>query len=164
MTETKAAEKADDQAQAGQGQFAIHKVYVKDASLESPNSPSIFREQWAPDVKLQMGTSNTAMGDDNFEVMVNLTVTVKSGEATAYLVEVQQAGIFQISGIPDNQMPHMLKAFCPSVLFPYAREAVSDLVTRAGFPQLLLAPVNFDAYYMQQLKDQQAAASAVDEP
>lgn len=135
-------------------QFAIQKIYIKDMSFESPNSPAVFTSDFKPQVNVDLNTKGDAVSEGVYEVTVHITVTVKNGEKTAYLAEVQQAGIFTIQGMPEEQMGGMLAVFCPSILFPYARETISDMVTRGGFPQLLLAPVNFDALYAQQLAQQ----------
>lgn len=142
-------------AESAGPQFGIQKIYTKDTSFETPNSPDIFREQGKFEINLNLGTDNKPMGDDLFEVALSLTVTAKMGEKTAYLAEVKQAGIFGIRGLNDEQLKQALAVHCPTILFPYAREAVSDLVARGGFPQLLLAPVNFEAIYMQHLQQQQ---------
>lgn len=130
-------------------EFAIQKIYVKDISFEAPNTPQVFREQWTPDVSLQLSNAATTLGQDVHEVVLSLTVTTKLGDKTAFLVEIQQAGIFTIKGYSQEEMGVMAGSYCPSILFPYAREAISDIVTRGGFPQLLLAPVNFDMLYQQ---------------
>jgi len=138
-------------------QFAIQKIYVKDTSFETPNSPQIFTQQWQPEVNLNLNTATQAIADNTYEVVVSLTVTCKVGDKTAYLCEVQQAGIFTIAGFTEDELKPMVGAFCPNTLFPYARETVSDLVARGGFPQLVLAPVNFDAIYAQQMQGVDAA-------
>lgn len=143
------------QDQAAEQQFGIQKIYVKDISYESPNSPNSFTEQWEPEVKLELNTAANGIGDNLYEVVLSLTVTVNNADKPAFLTEVQQAGIFYVSGFGEEDMGGMLGSFCPNILFPYARETVSDLVTRGGFPQLLLAPVNFDALYAQHLQGQQ---------
>ena len=145
-------------AQENGQQFAIQKIYIKDVSFESPNSPAIFTEQFNPEVNLQLNTNGTAIADNVYEVVLSLTVTVKQADKTAYLVEVQQCGIFTIQGFSEQDIGGMLGSFCPNILFPYARETVSDLVTRGGFPQLLLSPVNFDALYAQHLQQQNQAS------
>ncbi len=151
---------AENQQQA-QGKFAIQKIYIKDVSLETPNSPAIFSNtEWKPDINVQLGSQATQLNENVHEVVLTVTVTAKQGDKTAFLVEVQQAGIFQAEGIDPTQIGHLLGAYCPNILFPYAREAISDLVTRGGFPQLLLAPVNFDALYAQHLQQQQARQQA----
>ena len=142
--------------QDGQTQFAIQKIYVKDLSFEMPNSPQVFLEKWEPDVNLQLSNTATVLSPNTHEVILSLTVTAKLKDKTAYLVEVQQAGIFNIEGYDDTQLAAVIGSYCPHVLFPYARETVSDLVTRGGFPQLLLAPLNFDALYRQHLEQGKA--------
>ncbi|MBT3308305.1 MAG: protein-export chaperone SecB [Gammaproteobacteria bacterium] len=137
------------QNEAPQTTFDIQKIYLKDVSFESPNAPAVFQIQWAPDTNLQVGAKNTKLADDVYEVVLNLTATVKVEEQTAFLIEVQQAGIFTLAGFEEGAMGHLLGAYCPNVLFPYAREAISDLTTKGGFPPLLLAPINFDALYAQ---------------
>ena len=137
-------------------QFAIQKIYVKDLSFESPNAPAVFTADFQPQINVELNTNGQSIGDNVYEVVLSITVTVKQGENTAYLVEVQQSGIFNIEGMPEDQMAGMLAVFCPSIIFPYAREAISDVVTRGGFPQLLLAPVDFNAMYTQHLEQQQA--------
>ncbi len=140
----------------GQKQFQIQKIYVKDVSFETPNTPSIFTKEWKPEINLQLNAKHEKVSDGVFEVVLNLTVTAKIGEETAFLVEVQQAGIFTMIGFDEQETGPMLGAFCPNTLYPYAREAISDLVAKGGFPQLLLAPVNFDALYAQQVQQVQA--------
>lgn len=146
-------------------QFTIQRIYTKDVSFETPNSPAIFQKEWTPEVKLDLDTRSNKLEEGVFEVILALTVTATIGEETAFLCEIQQAGIFTIAEVEEIQLAHMLGAFCPNVLFPYAREAVSNLVNRGTFPQLNLAPVNFDALfaqYMQQraAQDQQVTADA----
>ena len=131
------------------GQFEIQKIYVKNISLETPNSPQVFREQWQPSVHMDIANSVDDLGDNLYEVTLSVTATVSHDEKTIYLVEVQQAGIFLMTEFPREIMGRMVATVCPNILFPFVRETVSDLVTRAGFPQLLLAPVNFDALYLQ---------------
>jgi len=140
--------------QQTQGSFAIQKIYVKDLSFEAPNSPQCFTEQWEPQVNLDLNTSAQGVAEHNFEVVLSLTVTVSNLDKNAYLVEVQQAGIFHLEEFPEDMLRAMLGSFCPNILFPYAREAVSDAVTRGGFPQLLLNPINFDALYEQHMQQQ----------
>ena len=146
--------------QAEQREFALQRIYIKDVSFETPNSPAIFTEEWKTDSNLNLNSTIDALGNDTYEVVLTVTVTTKVGEKTAFLVEVQQAGIFSVKGFPESEMGPMLSSYCPNILFPYAREMVSDLVSKGSFPQLLLAPVNFDALYnqrMQELRAQQAA-------
>ncbi|WP_434953297.1 protein-export chaperone SecB [Shewanella sp. HL-SH4] len=141
-------------------QFNIQRVYTKDLSFETPNSPAVFQKEWNPEVKLDLDTRSTKLSDDTYEVVLSLTVTAKNGDETAFLCEVQQAGIFSIVGLTEPQLAHSLGAYCPNVLFPYARETVSGLVARGTFPQLNLAPVNFDALFAQYVQQRQAPAEA----
>jgi len=138
-------------------EFALQRIYIKDVSFETPNSPTIFTEEWKPESNLNLNSGVNKLADDTYEVILTVTVTTKVGDKTAFLVEVQQAGIFHIKGFPESEMGPMMNAYCPNVLFPYAREVVSDLVSKGSFPQLLLTPVNFDALYAQHLQEQQAA-------
>ncbi|TVQ67154.1 MAG: protein-export chaperone SecB [Oceanospirillales bacterium] len=141
-------------------QFALQRVYLKDASLETPEGANVFTQGWKPDVKLDLNTKTAQLDETHYEVVLTITVTIKNNEKTALLIELQQAGVFLISGLDAQQMGHTLGAFCPSILFPYARETVDSFTTRASFPPLMLAPVNFDALYAQQLQQraQQQAA------
>ncbi|HED34340.1 MAG TPA: protein-export chaperone SecB [Gammaproteobacteria bacterium] len=138
-----------------QQQFTIQKIYVKDISFESPNAPGVFQNgEWKPEVNVQLNTDSQVLSDALHEVTLTVTVTAKQKDSTAFLVEVKQSGIFQMSGFEEDQINGMLGAYCPEVLFPYAREAISDMVTKGGFPQMLLSPVNFNALYMQQQQQQ----------
>jgi preprotein translocase subunit SecB len=142
-------------------EFGIQKIYVKDVSFETPNSPAIFRDQWQPDINLQLNNNTKTIEENIHEVILTLTVTAKLGEKTAFLIEVQQAGIFNIKGYTEQEMGAMAGAYCPNILFPYARETISDVVTRGGFPQLLLAPINFDALYQQHVQQNNQQQEAV---
>ncbi len=146
-----------------QPQLVIQKVYSKDLSFETPNSPQVFSQEWKPNVNLNIATDNADLGNDHYEVTVTVTVTAKVNDNTAFLVEVKQAGIFGIRGLEPDQLRQTLATYCPNILFPYAREVVSDIIIRGGFPQLNIAPVNFDALYMQQMQQaqQEGADSAV---
>ena len=138
--------------------FGIEKLYVKDLSVEVPNAPEIFLEQDAPQVEIQLNTSGRGVGDNVFEVVLTVTVTARMEEKTVFLVEVGQAGVFRIMNVPDEQIEPLMAVACPNILFPYARETVSDAVTRAGFAPIVLQPVNFESMYMQRM--QEAAAPA----
>lgn len=150
MAETNEAPAGNDK------QFSIQKIYTKDLSFETPNSPKIFTQAWQPSLDVNLATQSKALEDDVFEVVLSITATVKLEEEIAYLVEVQQAGIITANGFDQEELAPLLGSFCPNILFPYAREVISDLVSKGGFPQLILAPINFDALYMQ--KQQQNAA------
>lgn len=135
-------------------EFSIQKIYLKDASFEAPNTPTVFQKKWEPEVSLQLSNSAVTLGDDNHEIIITVTITAKIGEDVAYLCEIKQAGIFAIKGYSEQDMGLMAGSYCPNILFPYAREVVSDLVVKGGFPQMLLAPVNFEALYQQHLQQQ----------
>lgn len=141
-------------------QFNIQRIYTKDVSFETPNSPAIFQKEWQPEVKLDLDTRSNKLADEVFEVILSLTVTAKNGEQTAFLCEVQQAGIFSINGLTEPQLAHSLGSYCPNILFPYARELVGNLVNRGTFPQLNLAPVNFDALFAQYIQQRQGETNA----
>lgn len=151
--ENKTPEQAGDSQVPSDAQFLVQKVYVKDISFETPNSPEIFKMEWKPIVDMNMTNNATPIGDDHFDVVLTVTLTVKIDDKTAYLVEVNQAGIFMLRNLPEDVIGRMLSIVCANILFPFAREAVSDVITRGGFPQLLLSPVNFDALYAQQQQE-----------
>ena len=144
--------------QKAQPQFAIQKIYTKDMSFETPNSPEIFREEWKPELDLQLTNEYKQLDDNNHEITLVTTVTAKLGDKTAFLIEVKQAGVFSLMGYSNEEMCPIICSHCPNILFPYVREVISDLVLKGGFPQLVLAPVNFDALYMNQV--QQAKQTA----
>ena len=139
--------------------FAIEKLYVKDLSLELPNAPQVFTEREAPQVGIEISNAASKLDDGIFEVVLTITVTSKIGDKTAFLVEVAQAGIFQVRNVPEENLEIIFSITCPNILFPYAREVVSDLSVRAGFPPVVLSPINFGALYAQQ-KQQQAQDEA----
>ncbi|HHT0594058.1 TPA: protein-export chaperone SecB [Legionella anisa] len=151
-----------NQAQQNQNetQFMIQRIYTKDLSFETPNTPAVFQQQWEPELNLEINTSSTQLEPGVYEVVLTVTTTVSNKKTTAFLVEVKQAGIFTIQGAPENQLDHLLNSFCPNILFPYAREAITSQVIRGSFPQLVLAPINFDALYMQQLAEKQKEVQA----
>lgn len=140
---------AGAQAQAEGPQFAIQRTYVKDLSFETPMGIKVFTQAFQPQVKMDVNTRGNQVADNVHEIVLTLTITAKVEEETAYLVELQQAGIFSINGFPAEQVKHVLGAVCPNFLFPYAREAVDSLVVKGGFPPLSLSPIDFDAIYRQ---------------
>lgn len=158
---TAAAAEQKDQATT----FDIRKIYLKDASVECPNSPDIFLSNAnQPDVKIDASIKATQLEqDDYFEVSLGITVTSTMGDTTAFLVEVHQAGVFHVAGIPAEDMPLALEIACPNVLLPFAREAISDLVAKAGFPQLLLSPINFESLFQQKLQKRKEQAATEDQ-
>jgi preprotein translocase subunit SecB len=154
-----------DQANAqssGDGpQLALLRVYLKDVSFETPNSPAVFMQESNQNVELQLNTAVNQLDENTYEVILRITVTAMQEGKTAFLAEVQQAGLFALKGFDDAQKGAMLAAYCPNTLFPFARQAIADLVMKGGFPQLLLAPINFEALHAQsaaRARDQQAAA------
>lgn len=147
-----------EEQQAPQMVFHIEKIYVKDISLEVPNAPAIFLERDMPQVNVELGTQSNALSEDAFETSIKVTVTAKIGEKTMYLAECEQAGIFRIAGLNQEQLSMALGIGCPNILFPYARETIASIILRAGFPPLQLDPVNFEGEFM--LRQQQAAAQA----
>ena len=150
---------ADNTPAENQPQFAIQRIYVKDISFESPRAPALFKGDWKPEVNLEINTSNQKLDEDNlYEVVLGLTATARQGQDTAFVAEIKQAGIFLTKNIPTEEMARTLGAFCPSLLFPYAREALDSLVTRGSFPPLMISPVNFDALYTQASKQQESAS------
>jgi preprotein translocase subunit SecB len=148
---------------ASQPEFIIQRIYVKDLSLEAPHSPQAFQEEWQPELNLQFTMNTRDVGENNHEVVLQITVTAKSKDKTLFLVEVKQAGLFTLKGFTEQQNHQVMSITCPTILFPYAREAVSDLVGRAGFPPLYLTPVNFEALYAQQLQEQNKEGSGKEE-
>ncbi|MDH2273442.1 protein-export chaperone SecB [Moraxella porci] len=131
-----------------QPQLGLERIYTKDISFEVP-SVEVFTKQWKPETDINIAASVTDLDEDYKEVVLTVSVTAKLEDTVAFIAEVQQAGIFLLKNIPEDDLPHLLQAYCPNILFPYAREVISDLVTRGSFPQLLLAPVNFEQAYLQ---------------
>lgn len=144
---------AEEQQQT-QPVFSIEKIYVKDLSLEVPNAPQVFLERDTPRVDVQLSTKATPIDDGHYEVVLSVTTTASLGEKTVFLVEAHQAAIFQIRNLPQESIDPVLSITCPNILFPYARETVSDAITRCGFPPFLLAPVNFEVLYQQRVQQQ----------
>jgi preprotein translocase subunit SecB len=141
--------------------FSIEKIYVKDLSIEVPNSPQIFLQRETPSIEVQIQSAANAVGEGMYEVALTVTVNAKKDDSVFFLVEVVKAGIFQIRNVPQEDMEPILAVACPNILFPYARETVSDAINRAGFPPVILAPVNFEALYQQRLMEQQKNESRI---
>ena len=154
---------ATNEEQAGP-QFAIQRVYTKDVSFETPNSPAIFQKDWQPEIQLDLDTRSNKLADNTYEVVLAVTVTATVEGQTAFLAEVQQAGIFTIGNLPEAALAHTIGSFCPTTLFPYARESVANLVNRGSFPQLNLAPVNFEALFASYVKQRAAEAESAPAP
>ena len=143
--------------QAQDAQFMIQRIYVKDLSFETSNTPAVFQQKWEPELSLDLNTEHNKIDENVYDVALTVTATVKNQGETAFLCEVKQAGIFTIQGAAQEQLDHLLGSFCPNILFPYAREAITAEVIRGSFPQLVLAPINFDALYMQQMEEKKKA-------
>lgn len=147
-----------DNAVAAEGKgpainFTIQRIYVKDLSFESPQTPNIFNNpEWKPEVNIELSVKNEKLQNNTYEVLLLITVTLNHEKKAVLVTEIKQAGIFTVEGVEGEQLNHLLASYCPNILFPYAREVISDVVVRGGFPQLLLAPVNFDALYEESKK------------
>lgn len=158
MTEPQPASETNDDAR----RFVIQRIYLKDLSFESPASPELFSADWQPQVRLEIGTRSTEVADSIYEVVIQLTITAEQEGRTAFLIELQQAGLFNITGIEERLMPQVLHVTCPSVLFPYARETVDALALKGSIPPLLLAPIDFEALRqkMEEVRQQQSDTPA----
>lgn len=156
MTNKHHEEHAKEQKEQAESkhEFSIQRLYVKDLSFEAPSTPEIFQTEWVPQVDFNLHTSFSKITDGVYEVVLQITVTAKLKDKTAFLIEVKQAGIFTLKGFTKEQLDPMLGSFCPNVLFPYARELISTTISRGSFPPLYLAPINFDALYQEQLLKQ----------
>ena len=139
-------------------QFTVEKIYVKDVSFEVPNAPQVFQDQTQPQLQMNLNQRVQRVGDQGYEVVLGITLTCTVGEKTAYLAEVQQAGIFGLAGFDEATLDGMLGTHCPNILYPYARQTVSDLIQAGGFPPFLMQPINFEALYAEGLR-QRAAQS-----
>lgn len=154
-----------DEKNEDQKQISINKIYLKDFSFESPKAPDVFRSgEWKPQTDLNLRSSHNALeGEDSLhEVVLTITIDAKQNDSTLFLVEIQQAGLFQISGYAEEEFSAIVGSFCPNILFPYARESIASIVQKGGFPEFVLQPINFDALYMQsrqQLAQQQAESA-----
>jgi len=142
------------------GQLRLERIYLKDASFESPRAPDVFGDRGQPEFQLDINSRSTGLGNDRAEVVLSVTLRARTEQGnTAFIVEVQQAGIFLVSGFDAATTQRILGTFCPGTLFPYVREVVDSLILRGGFPAVHLAPVNFDALYLDALRKQQAGAA-----
>lgn len=156
-----AEEQAAGTQEQPQQQFAMQRIYTKDISMESPATPGVFKKQWQPKMSVDLGTKSDKIDETgNYEVVLTITITAKIEEETAFLIEVQQAGIFMITGFNAEDLRRVVGTAAPNVLFPYARECIDTLCVKSGFPPVMLAPINFDAMYQQALAQAQAQAQA----
>lgn len=150
---------ADQDQGTSDKQIAIQKIYVKDFSFESPHTPDVFaKTNWSPKTNLNLRSSHTTGTDNNHEVVLTITIEAKEDEQTFFLVELQQAGLFHIAGYNEAEFKAIVGSYCPNILFPYARESVANIVSKGGFPEFLLQPINFDALYAQGMAQAQAQA------
>ena len=149
---------------APETRFGVQRIYLKDASLEAPDSPDAFRRAYNPQVNFSINSRSKKLDGNAYEVVLRLTADVKQDNKTLFLVEVQQAGIFEVAGLEGDRLEQVLTITCPTVLFPYGREAVDALVIKASFPPLMLAPINFESVYLQAKKTQVEKAAAAGAP
>ena len=152
---------AEQDQKTPEKQIAIQKIYVKDFSFESPHTPEVFtRSDWSPKTNLNLRSTHTSGSDDSHEVVLTITIEAKEEDKTLFLVELQQAGLFHIAGYGEDEFKAVVGSYCPNILFPYARESVANIVSKGGFPEFLLQPINFDALYAQGLAQAQAQMQA----
>lgn len=153
-----------DQEKAAEKRLSITKIYLKDFSFESPQSPAIFRQgDWKPQTNLNLRSAHHATEGDHHEVVLTITIEAKESDKTCFLIELQQAGLFEIAGYEGEEFQAIVGSFCPNILFPYARESIASLIQKGGFPEFVLQPINFDALYMQSKQQQAEAAAATAE-
>lgn len=159
MSETQSAPQPGDAAR----RFVLQRIYLKDLSFESPASPQLFSADWQPQVRLEIGTRSTEVADSIYEVIIQITITAEQEGKTAFLIEVQQAGLFHITGVEERLMPQVLQVTCPTVLFPYVRETVDTMALKGSIPPLLLAPIDFEALrrQMEEVRQQESDASGL---
>ena len=152
---------AEQESQATEKRLGVVKMYIKDFSFESPQTPGIFRQnEWKPQTNLNLRSVHNPIDDDHHEIVLTITVEAKEDDKTCFLIELQQAGIFEIAGYDGEELKAIIGSFCPNILFPYARESIASLIQKGGFPEFVLQPINFDALYMQ--AQQQAAQQAME--
>lgn len=159
MTEEQTPEAVAEEEKSQQAQFQLQKLYMKDVSFEMPNAPQIFQDDGQVEIKMNLAQRVENLAEGVHEVILTITVTASLAEKTAYLVEVQQAGIFAISGLNEQATHAAVNTLCPHTLFPYARRAITDLVADGGFPPLVLQPINFDQIYAQRMQEAQAKSN-----
>jgi len=152
---------AEDDPKSPEKQLAIQKIYIKDFSFESPRTPQVFAlTDWSPKTDLNLRSSHTAGSENNHEVVLTITIEAKEDDKTVFLVELHQAGLFHISGYNDEEFKAIIGSFCPNILFPYARESIAGVVSKGGFPEFILQPINFDALYAQGVAQARAQAES----
>jgi preprotein translocase subunit SecB len=152
---------AEQDKAVAEKQLSITKIYVKDFSFESPQSPGVFRtNEWSPKTSLNLRSTHTPVDGDFHEVVLTISVEAKDGDKTVFLVELHQAGLFEVTGHTPDEAGMLFGSFCPNILFPYARESISTMIQKGGFPEFVLQPINFDALYMQSMQQQQEQAAS----
>ena len=151
---------AEQEQNTAEKQIAIQKIYVKDFSFESPHTPDVFAKQdWSPKTNLNLRSSHTSAAENSHEVVLTITIEAKDDDQTYFLVELHQAGLFHVSGYNEEEFKAIVGSYCPNILFPYARESVANIVSKGGFPEFLLQPINFDALYQQGMAQAPAQAA-----
>lgn len=150
MTETHHTEE-----NVAQQNFIIHRLYLKDLSFEAPETPQIFQQDWQPEMNLDLNSRHHKISEDTYEVILHATLTMKLKDKLGYIAEIQYAGIFSMHAFPDDQLDALLRSYCPTILYPYLREVFFDVVNRGSFPQVHIAPVNFDALYAKHLQERE---------
>ena len=151
---------AEQEQNTAENQIAIQKIYVKDFSFESPHTPDVFAKQdWSPKTNLNLRSSHTSAAENSHDVVLTITIEAKDDDQTYFLVELHQAGLFHVSGYNEEEFKAIVGSYCPNILFPYARESVANIVSKGGFPEFLLQPINFDALYQQGMAQAQAQAA-----
>ena len=145
---------------ASEKRISIAKIYLKDFSFESPQAPGIFKSgEWSPKTDLNIRSTHSSVDDDHHEVVLTITVEAKEADKSVFLIELHQAGLFEIAGYENEELGAIIGSFCPNILFPYARESIAGIVQKGGFPEFVLQPINFDALYLQSRQQQATAAS-----
>ena len=157
QTDTNTDAAANNEEQQNLPQAAIQKIYVKDISFEAPNLPEIFSVEYKPQIKMEMNSKSRIVADDNYEVILTISLKAEIEDKTVFLAEVQQAGIFMLKNLNEEQLQHSLSVMAPETLYPYVRETIASLIGRTGFPAVQLAPVNFQALFIQKMQQAQAA-------
>lgn len=157
MSEEKVATENGMESAQSTANFAIQRIYTKDISFETPNTPQIFQKEWKPEISMEINSTPIELAENVYEVSLTVTLTAKVENDIAYLCEVKQAGIFSVSGLEGTQLAHCLQAYCPTILFPYVRECISSIVAKGSFPAMMLSPINFDALFMDRLQQAETA-------
>ncbi|MBL4621859.1 MAG: protein-export chaperone SecB [Immundisolibacteraceae bacterium] len=148
-----------EQPEEKQPQFTIRKLYLKDLSFESPQAPDVFQQTTTPQIDINLSTDSTRLDETSFEVVIKITISAKGDDKPLFIVEVEQAGVFQVEGVEDEQLRFALGVTCPNILFPYARQVISEMTVSGGFPPLVMSPVNFELLYRQKMEQSEQASN-----